>query len=74
MSERHTNHNLFDVPDPVMVEVLRKKTPQERVKIASDMWDSAMEQISAVVRSLHPAWDKEKVRKEVIRRLTHESI
>lgn len=64
----------IEAPEAAMVEVLRKKTPQERVKLASAMWDSAWQQVSAVVRSLHPGWDEVKIRKEVIRRLAHESI
>ncbi len=57
--------------DDAMVEIYKKKTPIERIKIASDMWDSAWMQIDAVLSSLHPEWEKSKINKEIIRRLTH---
>ena len=57
--------------DDTMVEIYRKKTPMERIKIASDMWDSAWMQLEAVLRSLHPNWENSSINKEIIRRLTH---
>ncbi|MCP5102511.1 MAG: hypothetical protein GY950_03990 [bacterium] len=57
--------------DDAMVEIYRKKTPVERIKIASDMWDSAWLQLDAVLRSLHPDWDNDSINKEIIRRLAH---
>ncbi len=57
--------------DDTMVEIYRKKTPMERVKIASDMWDSAWMQLESVLRSLHPEWENNTINKEIKRRLTH---
>jgi hypothetical protein len=59
----------IECPDDVMVEIYKKKTPAERIKIASGMWESARKQISAVIRSLHPDWKDDQVNKEVIKRL-----
>ncbi|MCK4761426.1 MAG: hypothetical protein KAW12_04440 [Candidatus Aminicenantes bacterium] len=64
----------IECPDNVMVEIYKNKKPQERIKIASDMWDSAWEQLHDMLRSMHPNWEKEKIRKEVIKRLTHENL
>jgi len=61
----------IELLDKEMVEVYRQKTPMERIKIASDMWDSAWMQISTMLRSIHPEWEEEVLKKEVIRRLTH---
>lgn len=61
----------IECPDDVMVEIYKKKSPAERIKIASGMWESARKQISAVIRSLHPDWQDDRVNKEVIRRLTN---
>ena len=61
----------IECPDDVMVEIYKKKSPAERIKIASGMWESARKQISAVIRSLHPDWKDDQVNKEVIKRLSH---
>ncbi len=61
--------------DDAMVEIYRKKTPIERIKIASDMWDSAWLQLDAILHSRHPDWDKDTINKEIIKRLApHESL
>jgi hypothetical protein len=57
-----------------MIEVYRKKSPMERIKIASEMWESARQQISAILRSLHPDWQEVQINKEVIKRLSHENL
>lgn len=61
----------IECPDDAMVEIYRKKTPMERIKIASDMWDSARQQLNAVLRSLHPDWNNDTINKEIIKRLSH---
>lgn len=63
----------IECPDEAMIKLYRQKTPLERIKIASDMWDSAWEQVKTTLRSLHPDWNDKKIHKEVIRRLAHES-
>ncbi|MCK5055529.1 MAG: hypothetical protein KAT34_02670 [Candidatus Aminicenantes bacterium] len=60
--------------DDVMIEVYRNKSPMERIKIASEMWESARQQISAILRSLHPDWQEVQINKEVIKRLSHENL
>jgi len=64
----------IECPDDVMVEIYRKKTPMERIKIASDMWVSAWQQLNAIIRSMHPDWDNHAINKEIIRRLSNESL
>lgn len=64
----------IECPDGAMVAIYRKKSPVERVKIASGMWESARLQISAVLHSQHPGWSEDKINKEVIRRLSNENI
>jgi hypothetical protein len=64
----------IESPDEVMVEIYKKKSPQERIKIASDMWESARQQIFSVIRSLHPDWQTEQINKETIKRLAHENL
>lgn len=64
----------IEYPDDAMVAIYKKKSPVERIKIASGMWESAWQQISAVLHSQHPGWSKDKINKEVIRRLSHENL
>ncbi|MEW6606930.1 MAG: hypothetical protein AB1414_05680 [bacterium] len=64
----------LEVLDELMVEVLRKKTPQERLIIAFNLWDSAKKQLTNYLSSLHPDWDKGKVQQEVVRRLSYGTI
>ena len=77
-NNRKTNFRLdkgqIECPDDLMVAIYKKKTPMERIKIASGMWESARQQISAVLRSLHPDWKEDRINKEVIKRLSHENL
>ncbi len=61
----------IECPDEAMVKVYKQLSPMERIKIASDMWDSAWQQTDAILRSLHPDWSEERIKKEIIRRLAH---
>jgi len=64
----------IEVLDEQMVEVLRKKTPQQRLVIAFKMWDSAKKQLAYYLRTLHSDWSEEKIQSELIRRLSHGTI
>ena len=61
----------IEVLDDAVAEILRKKTSEEKLKIASDMWRSAKVQIEASLGSIHKDWSKEQIEREVIRRLSH---
>lgn len=60
----------IEVLDPMVVEILRMKTPAERARQASDLHRFARTAIESQVRSLHPDWADEQVRSEMLRRLT----
>lgn len=60
----------IESPDDAMVAIYKEKSPVERIKIASEMRESARLLISAVLRSQHPGWSEEKINKEVIKRLS----
>lgn len=60
--------------DDQMVEILRRKTPAERLAIAFGLWRSARLILTGCLKSLHPEWDEEKVRQEVARRLSHGAV
>ena len=64
----------IEVVDDVVAEILRKKTPAERLKQAFGMWHSARIQLTYFVKSLHPEWEEKQIQKEVARRLSHGAI
>jgi hypothetical protein len=78
LAEKELNVRLskgrIECPDDAMVVIYRKKSPVERIKIASGMWESARLQISAVLRSQHHGWSEDKINKEVIKRLSNENL
>jgi len=57
--------------DPMMVEIMRDKTPQERLAIACGMWESARMIIGGTIRQQHPDWSEEAVNQEIARRISH---
>jgi Rv0078B-related antitoxin len=60
-----------DVVDEQMAIVLRAKSPAQRLAIAHGMWGSTVRTIRAVLRSDHPDWSDEQIRRETARRLSH---
>jgi len=56
--------------EPQMAEVMRQKTPAERLEIAFDMWDFARDMIRANLRRENPAWSDEQVQTETARRMS----
>jgi hypothetical protein len=61
----------IEVLDPVMAEVLRQKTPAERLQIGFALWDSTKRMLTAHLSAEHPDWAPERIRQEVVRRLSH---
>jgi hypothetical protein len=64
----------FDSPDQATLEMLRSKTPAERLKIASGMWRSARSILTNLLRQDHPDWDQRRIDLEVASRLSHGSV
>jgi hypothetical protein len=60
----------IEVIDDAVAEILKKKTPWERVQMASDAHRTARIILTSTIQSQHPDWSEEQVHKEVIRRLT----
>jgi len=59
----------IEVIDDRMAEVLRRKSPEERLQIAFGMWESAHEMIRSFLTSEHPDWSDKELDREVARRL-----
>ena len=61
----------IEVVDDMMAEVLRRKTPAERMAIGNSLWRSARQLLMASVRDRHPDWDARRIQEEVAKRFLH---
>ena len=64
----------IEVLDDAMAEVLRRKTPAERLAIGFGLWRSAHKILRGQLASLHPEWDAQRLEREVARRLSHGAV
>jgi hypothetical protein len=64
----------IEIVDDRVVEILRKKTPAERLAIADGLWTFASQAIGAIAAREHPEWSEEEVRREVARRMSHGAL
>ncbi|MCC7202064.1 MAG: hypothetical protein IT393_05280 [Nitrospirae bacterium] len=64
----------IEVIDDVMAEVLRHKTPAERLGIGFSLWVSAYKMLMTHLEKTHPEWDTLRLQKEVARRLSHGAV
>ena len=64
----------MEMMDDAMADVLRAKTPAERLAIANGMWRSASKMIEAILRAEQPDWTDEEIRREVARRMSHGAV
>ena len=76
MTKTQPNPDLsrLEVLDETMAEVLRRKTPTERLGIAFGLWRSARHMLASMLRSMHPDWSEDQVNREVARRLSHGAV
>ncbi len=64
----------IEVIDDVMADVLRHKTPAERLRIGFNLWNSAYKMLKTHLGKTHPEWDAVRLQKEVVRRLSHGAV
>jgi hypothetical protein len=64
----------IEVVDDTMAEILRHKTPGERIRIGCALWTSARQMLMTHLKKNHPDWDNRRVEKEVAKRLSHGAI
>ncbi len=60
----------IEVLDDAMAELLRRKTPAERVAMISALHHTMRVVIQSTLRSRHPDWDDAAISQEVARRMT----
>lgn len=63
----------LEVMDDATVEMLRNKTPAERLAMVSDANDTVRILVAAGIRWQHPEWNETSVQKEMVRRMTREA-
>lgn len=75
MSDRPTTRKVpcIELLDEAMVEVLRRKTPVERVAMVFDAEQTMRLMLEAHLHSRHPNWDAEQISREIARRRNLES-
>ncbi len=62
---------VIDIMDDAMADILRQKTPLQRLQIAGRMWQSARVMIRGSICTSHPEWTERQVNRELIRRISH---
>ena len=60
----------MDVLDDEMVEIYRHMSGAERLRIAFGLFSSARRMLTNHLRSKHPDWNEEAIRREVARRIS----
>ena len=71
MKEKKLVERNIEILDDLMTQVLKNKTPQERIMITLNMWSSAKKQLTNFLHALHSEWSEKEIQQEVARRLSH---
>ena len=61
-------------PDDRMLDVLRAKTPAQRLAIAHDMWSHAHALLLSMIQAEHPDWTTDEIQCEAARRISHGAV
>jgi hypothetical protein len=63
----------LEVVDKAMADVLRQKTPAERIAMALDANETARLLLEGHFRSYHPEWDDARIAEEIAKRMLRET-
>lgn len=64
----------FEMLDDATAEMLRKKTGEERLAMAFDMWVFARDLIRGGIEREHPNWTAEEVQSHLAWRMSHGAV
>ena len=64
----------MEILDDAMANILRRKTPVERLAIANGMWKFARDMLRASLAHEHPDWTEDELNRMVARRLSHGAV
>lgn len=70
MADKRDIDRQIEVVDDRVAEILRRKSPAERVEIIFDLNRTMRLMIAGYLRSCHPDWTEEQVLAQVARRMT----
>jgi len=59
-----------EILDDRMAEILRRKSPAERLEMAFSMWRFGRGLVRDAVRASHPEWTEDEIRRETARRMS----
>ena len=59
-----------DFLDDVMLEILKKKTPGEKMRMISSMWKTARVLLRGAITTEHPDWCADRVNREIAKRIS----
>ena len=63
-----------EILDDRLAEILRRKSPAERLEMAFAMWRFGRGLVRDAVRASHPDWTDDEVRRETARRMSRGSV
>ena len=61
----------IEVVDDAMADILRRKTPAERIAIGFKLWAAARDMLFSHLRDSRPEWSEQQLLREIARRLSH---
>ncbi|MFG0330135.1 MAG: hypothetical protein ACF8PN_09585 [Phycisphaerales bacterium] len=64
----------IEMVDDAVIEVLRGKSPAERLAIVDNLWRFAQRLIRSSVKRDHPDWSDEQVARETARRISNGAV
>jgi len=64
----------MEILDNATAEILRRKTPSERLAIANGMWRFARDMLRANLAREHPDWADDVINRTVAKRLSHGAV
>jgi len=70
-AKRRMEPGRIEMVDDQMAQILREKSPAERIEIGFKIWTSARKMLTAHLKSIHPEWDDQQISHEVAKRLSH---
>ena len=73
MTSRTIDPRRIEAVDDNVARILRRMSGMDRLRLAHESWNLARQRLTAFLSAKHPHWSVEEVRKEVAKRLAHES-
>ena len=66
--------NQIEMIDDQMAEIIKQKSPAERLAIAHSMWRMARDTMRSFIAQQNPNWTSEQIDREVASRISHGAV